>query len=225
LTSDRTKAIWDRAKNRLPAQPLGTGGPHSYHIIVTDKAGNIAAGTTTIESPPWGDGVFVEGVPLPVSGMIPWSTKPGERRLSPFSILFAFRDNQPRFAVGTISNSLVEAAFQLLVNLIDYNLPPAEAVSTPRFGTFPSSEGSESVSLQLDRNWLDPRIGKAMVKKLKDRGIKVTQTGIVDTGLGAVLSIGAQQKNEGVTVPLPYLDKPFDSHAGRAKSASGGPRR
>jgi gamma-glutamyltranspeptidase/glutathione hydrolase len=211
LSPEHTWSIWQRVQNRTPAHPMGIAGPHSYHIIVTDGDGNLASGTTTIESRPWGEGMFVEGVPLPISGMFPWHTEPGKRRLSPFPIHFAFRSDRPRFAVGTISVSYVEAAFQLLANLIDYSPSPRDAVSVPRFGTFPITEKSKTPSLQLDRNWLDPRVDKRVVRQLKKHGIRVVQKGQVDTGLGTVLAMGEQQTSEGITLPLPYFSRPFES--------------
>jgi len=201
--------IWERVRNRAPARPMGVGGLHSYHIIARDKEGSIFSGTTTIESAPWGDGIFVEGIPLTTAGAIPWGKTPGARRISPLTAQFAFRDGEPQFVVGTISNSLLEAAFQILVNLIDYEMPPAEAVSTPRFGTFPTGGAWRGRPLLLDRNWLDPRVSKSIVNALKNNGIRVTQSGIVDTGLGAVLS-RTGSANEGATVPIPYVSRPFE---------------
>jgi gamma-glutamyltranspeptidase/glutathione hydrolase len=204
LTNAYTKQIWDRVKKRKPLQPLAAIGSHSYHIIVIDKDGNAASGTTTIESDPWGEGMFVQGIPLSPAGALPWNTSPGKRRLSPFSIHFAFQDNRLRFAVGGISNSLVEAAFQFLVNLIDYRLPVDDAVSMPRFGTFPADK-----KLDLDKNWLDPRVGEEVVKALKKKGLKFERQGIIDTGSGAVTSVESTGILSGIAAPVPYLADPF----------------
>lgn len=213
LTPEHANSIWERVRDKVPPHIMGSKGSHSYQIIVTDGEGNIASGTTTIESEPWAEGLFVEGVALPSSGMIPWNTEPGTRRLSPFSIHFAFRDGLPRFVVGSISNSVVETSFQLLVNLIDYRMSARGAVSAPRFGTFPYRGTAKRPSLRLDTNWLDPRVERSVVKALKERGIKVEQQGIIDTGLGAVTRILPDGTYDGVTAPVPYLSNPFGHQA------------
>lgn len=209
LAAEHTDSIWKRIVNKVPLNFMGVAGGHSYQIIVTDAEGNIASGTTTIQSDPWGDGLFVEGIPLSSAGRIPWHTKPGQRRLSPFSIHVVLEGEQPRFAVGGISNSVVEASFQFLVKLIDYQMSVRDTVSTPRFGTFPIRRLAWVPLVRLDRNWLDPRIDGTIVKTLKARGLKFQQTGLVDTGLGAVLRIEPGGEVEGITAPVPYFSSPF----------------
>ena len=210
LTAGHAASVWERVINKAKPDFTGRAGSHSYHIIVTDDEGNVASGTTTINSGPWGDGLFVEGIPLPAAGRIPWHTEPGLRRLGPFSIHFVLRDGRPLIAAGAISNSLVEAEFQFLVKLIDYEMSVEDAVSSPRFGTFPAFEKSKALFAESDRNWLDPRVERGIVKELKSRGLKLEQKGFVDTGLGAVARLGPDGQVEGITAPLNYYDRPFD---------------
>jgi gamma-glutamyltranspeptidase/glutathione hydrolase len=209
LTEKYSRSVWERVSAKTPLVFMGVPGSHSYHIITTDAQGNIASGTTTIYSHPWADGIFVEGVPLTCAGRIPWNTAPGERRLSPLSIHLALQNGKPKFGVGTISNSIVEAAFQFLVKLIDYQMPVRETVSSPRFGTFPPKGMSLSKLPRLDANWLDPRVDRKVVKQLEKRGLKVQQKGLVDTGLGLVMSVDPEGQFEGVPAPLPYVADPF----------------
>jgi gamma-glutamyltranspeptidase/glutathione hydrolase len=209
LTPEHTRSILQKARDRMPLNFMGLGGTHSYQIITVDAAGNIANGTTTINAGPWGDGIFVEGIPITNAGRIPWNTKPGERRLSPFSSHLVQKDEKPRFGVGSIGNSVPEASFQLLLKLIDYDLPVVDAVATPRFGTFPDSSSSRKISVKLDRNWLDPRIDEAIVKTLKKRGLKFQQKGLVETGLGAAIRFEDDESATGLTAPVPYLTNPF----------------
>jgi gamma-glutamyltranspeptidase/glutathione hydrolase len=213
LTADYARSIWERVRSKSASNFMGVAGSHSYHIIVTDDEGNIANGTTTIQSDPWAQGIFVQGIPLTSGGGIPWRTEPGKRRLSPLSIHLVFQDGRPRFAVGSFSNSVVEASFQFLVKLIDYQMPALDVVSTPRFGTFPNRGNLLKLSLKLDRNWLDPRVESEIVKTLKARGIKVEHKGPVDTGLGVVVCIEPGGEIEGSIAPIPYLSNPFKSSA------------
>lgn len=209
LTAEHASSIWARVRDKTPLNFLGLSGSHSYHIIVHDDEGNIASGTTTIYANPWADGLFVEGVPLASAGRVPWNTKPGQRRLSGLSIHLACKDGQPRFAVGSISNSLAEASFQFLVKLIDYQMSVRDTVSTPRFGSFDAKGDPTKPRINFGRNWLDPRVDSRIVKTLKARGLGIKQDGAVDTGLGAVMRIESGGKVEGITAPVPYLSNPY----------------
>jgi gamma-glutamyltranspeptidase len=199
----------------MPAVPRAQAGSHSYHVIAVDNDGTVVSGTHTIEGAAWGDGFFVEGVPLSQAGMIPWSTKPGTRRLSPLTMHFVFRDGLV-FASGAISNSLVEAALQFLVNLLDYRLPLADAVTKPRFGTFPP-KAENSLEIDWTRNWLSPDIGDEIVKTLTSRKISVWNKGFVDTGLGTIVAVQQNRAEpfadppeiEATTTPFPYVVDPF----------------
>ena len=219
LTED-SESIRRRVSAGTAAMAHAQTGSHSYHVIVVDRDGTVVSGTNTIESNPWGTGWFVQGIPLTQGGVVQWGTRPGERRVSPLSMHFLFKDGRLRFALGAISNSLVETSFQLIVNLVDYNLPIEEAVAKPRFGTFPLTEGASAAD--YTRNWLDPRIDQSIVRALKSKSIDVLREGIVDTGLGAIVSIESdvtdQQRGlviRAVHTPIPYVVDPFGGTTAR----------
>ena len=206
LTRSHATALLEQATGMPP--PKAAAGPHSYQVIVLDRDGNIANGTTTVQSDPWADGLFVQGVPLTAAGRIPFGTAPGERRISPFSLHIARLGERPWLALGTISNSVVEASFQLLANLIDHGMTLEEAVSLPRFGTFPPMARSGVALPDVSRNWVDPRFARPTLRALKARGVKLSRRRPVDTGLGAVLRIEGNMA-EGLVLPIPYLADPF----------------
>ncbi len=210
LTDEYTRQIWERIAAQSFTESTQQPGSHSYHITVADRDGNVVSGTTTIESDPWGEGFFVQGIPLSTAGAIPFHTAPGQRRLCPFSIHFVFQDGRLQFAVGSFSNSIVEASFQFLVNLIDYRLPVESAVSVPRFGTRPVSY---DLPLDPGRNWLDPRISRRIVRSLKKRGLRVRRDGSVDTGLGVLLDATRPDTLCGIAAPVPYIADPFSAEA------------
>jgi gamma-glutamyltranspeptidase/glutathione hydrolase len=215
LTRDYGRQIWGRVKAKLVAPVSARRGSHSYHIIVADAQGNVVTGTNTIQSLPWGDGIFVEGIPLNQGGLLPSASEPGERRLNGLSMHIVMRDGQFRFATGAITNSLVEANYQFLLNLIDYRLPPDKAVSLPRFGTFPHDfEGN----VDWSSNWLDPEIPASVVREVEKRGLKFKRDGPLictglDTGLGAVLAALPGGRVEGAVAPWPGLTAPLRSCA------------
>jgi gamma-glutamyltranspeptidase / glutathione hydrolase len=213
LRRDDALPLW----KQVEAQQEGERGPpkrgsHSYQIVTADAEGNVVSGTHTINAEPWAEGLFVQGVPLTSGGMIPWQTRPGERRLSGFTNFFVWGDERIQYAGGTISNSLAEAAFQFVVNLVDHRLPAETAVSVPRFGTFPMDAGASGLTFAFDTNWLDPRIDSSFVRQLAQRGLKLRQSGIVDTGLGAVLD-AREPRLAGAVAPVPYVASAFDTAA------------
>jgi gamma-glutamyltranspeptidase / glutathione hydrolase len=239
LTSRYGARLWKEIQRSTWRIAKPKAGSHSYHIIVRDRDGNLASGTNTHESLGWGDGFFVDGVPLPASGYLPWGTRPGERRISPFSMILAFQNDAPRFATGSFSSSILEASLQFIVNLIDYRYSASEAATLPRLGTYPhnpadflSAAGVErrSETLAQVSNWLDSRIPVKLVSTLERRGLsfvpdsasrrreekrrkKSRARGLcddraaVDTGLGAVLAIGADGRAQGATVPWPRVSR------------------
>ena len=219
VLDDRSASRW-RAADGAPAVIEGlvdgegraAAAAHSYPIIVRDGDGTIVNGTTTAQSEPWGDGLFVQGVSLTASGRIAFGVAPGERRLSPFSQHLVHGDDGPRLVVGTISNSAVEAAFQLLATLVGTDADLGAAVALPRFGTFPPKRRSLRPKPDLSRMWLDPRVGREERDAIAARRLRVSQRDPVDTGLGAVMRIGPG-RIEGATLPLPYLDDPFAEEA------------
>jgi gamma-glutamyltranspeptidase/glutathione hydrolase len=211
LTEPYAAGIWQRVVGQRPAPAARLQGTHSFHIITTDDDGNIASGTTTVQSEAWADGLFVDGLLLTTSARFPFGTGPGRRRLCPFSMHLAMKDGEPLFSVGAISNSVAEAAFQLIVNLVDYQMPVDAAVQAPRFGTFPPDARQRP---RLDRNWVDPSIDRKIVTTLRKRQIKLSSAGSVDTGLGAVLKFTGPRQSVGATLPIPYLSQPFSASPG-----------
>ena len=183
LAEEYTRKLWEKVKSQIP-KPDGGIGTHSFHVIVADEEGNVITGTNTIESLPWGDGIFVQGVPLTNAGKLPFNTRPGERVISPFALQLGFRNGNLAMAMGTFNSSLVEAGFQFLVNAIDYGFDPQSSTWSPRFGTFPFNE-----MMQPDptSNWLDPRIETKIVTALGNQGLKFVQKGYIDTGSGAIV--------------------------------------
>jgi gamma-glutamyltranspeptidase/glutathione hydrolase len=235
LTSRHGARIWKKIAKALPLSGRAMPGSHSYHVIVRDRDGNVASGTNTHESLAWGSGLFVDGVVLPTSGYLPWGTRPGERRISPFAMTFAFQQDALRFAAGSFSSSIAEASLQLVLNLIDYRCRAEVAVTLPRVGTFPhnpaaflSNIAAEARAGAVDpgANWLDPRLPSRVVAAVERRGLAfvpdaagrrraarrdaTTRRAEVDTGLGAVLTVGPGGKAEGATTPWSGMPKPVD---------------
>lgn len=212
LTSAYGDTVWRRVATALPAASRRKIRPHSYHIIVVDPKGNAITGTNTYQEMfPWGPGIFVQGVFLPdirITLAYPEEVPPGTRRVNGLTMHLVFDRGSLRFATGSIADSILEAAYQWLVNLIDYRMDAAGAVSTPGFGTFPHDVNLAGID--WTRNWLSPKIDSTIVALLEKRGLKFEQKGPlvgtgVDSGLGAVAVVHPDGTVDGSMAPWPGL--------------------
>ncbi|GAW37293.1 putative gamma-glutamyltransferase YwrD [Roseovarius sp. A-2] len=123
--------------------PFRVGCADTTHISVIDGSGNIFSATP---SDPSYDTVVIPGTGLSVSSRgsqsrsIPGhlnALAPGKRpRLTPNPIL-ALKDGKPWLALGTPGGDVqVQAMTQVLLNLLDGGLSPADAVRAPRVATY-----------------------------------------------------------------------------------------
>ena len=198
LSDENAVKVWKKIQQKISAAKASPGN-HSYQVVIIDREGNAITGTNTIESLPWAFDIFVEGVPLTSSNSLPFGTKPGERRRSPFTMQIGFKDQDLSFAVGAFSVSMWPAEFQFITNIIDYKFSAKEAVSLPRFG---SAALDMSSLKQLGPLWLDPRVEKSIVQTLKSKGLNFVQDGYIDTGLGSLAIVQPDGTVEGSFAPL-----------------------
>lgn len=201
LDSDAEK-VWVQATSTMPSSSsVSDQGTHSYHVVVIDNDGNAITGTNTIESLPWGSGIFVGGIALSSAGNMPYfDTQPGKRDLSPLSMEIGLKNSKVAFASGAFASSLTPASFQFMVNIIDYKLSAADVVSLPRFGI--NSYDMISHKPTGRGRWLDKRVDQAIVQALSKRGLPFDQEGYVDTGLGSAAIVNADGSVDGAIAPL-----------------------
>jgi gamma-glutamyltranspeptidase/glutathione hydrolase len=187
MSADAALSLWQDVRSGLSSPAAAQVAGHSYSISIVDAEGNAITGTHTITSLPWGDGVFVEGVPLTAGGALGLPATPGERWASTFATLLVTRGDRLRAALSTFSTSEVEAGFQLLIDVIDYGLAADEAVARPRFGSFPSND--TFTATDPTKNMIDRAIDPAILAQLVERGLQLDDGAWQDTGLGAVVTV------------------------------------
>jgi len=153
------KYIESRAREVLPQNisvlngvKPGLESPDTTHYSIVDQWGNAVSNTYTIN---WnfGSGVVVEGagfllnnemddfsikpgVPniFGVVGNIANEIQPGKRMLSSMSPTILLKDKQVEMVLGTPGGSTIfTSVFQTIVNILDFNMSPLEAVSATRF--------------------------------------------------------------------------------------------
>lgn len=153
------KYIESRAREVLPQKistldgvKPGLESPDTTHYSIVDQWGNAVSNTYTIN---WnfGSGVVVEGagfllnnemddfsikpgVPniFGVVGNIANEIQPGKRMLSSMSPTMLLKDKQVEMVLGTPGGSTIfTSVFQTIVNILDFDMSPLEAVSATRF--------------------------------------------------------------------------------------------
>jgi gamma-glutamyltranspeptidase/glutathione hydrolase len=146
-------AIGDRA---TPSALLAAGTapherPETTHFSVLDNAGNAVAVTYTINGA-FGSGTMAEGAGFLMNnemddfsikpgtpnlyGLVQGDTNtiaPGKRPLSSMAPTIVLRDGQVSMVLGSPGGSrIITIVLQVVLNAIDYGMPPREAVDAPR---------------------------------------------------------------------------------------------
>ncbi|OFZ83073.1 MAG: hypothetical protein A2583_12705 [Bdellovibrionales bacterium RIFOXYD1_FULL_53_11] len=184
LNGARPAELWRKVMDRtIPAPFAANDGQHSCNTIVIDREGNIATGTHTISSLKWGDfGLFADGVSLNSAYPVTMKAPPGTRAVDGLSPVIVFEKGKPVAAAGFFASGLQPAAYQVMVNLLDYSMTPKAALEAPRFGYV---TGYDPLKMLLDA-----RYPKSWVKDFSKKGISFSQpSGFIDTGMGMVIRI------------------------------------
>jgi gamma-glutamyltranspeptidase/glutathione hydrolase len=205
LDGPRPGEIWSEASARMAHAPAPQPGSHSYAVVVVDAAGDVVAGTHTIESLPFGtNGIFAGGVPLNNTGILhpdipgsPYTTPPGQPIIEPLSAVIGFRHGKLELAMSTFSASLWPGDFEAASSLLDFDWTPEETALTPRFG----ANAIDLVKLTADpsQTMLDKRYSADVVAAMKARGVNLTQAGYVDTGMLVMIKRDARGRLTGFT--------------------------
>lgn len=126
--------------------------PQTTHFSVMDKAGNAVAITTTLNSS-FGSKIVVPGTGILLNNeMDDFSAKedvanqfglvgrsanaiePGKRMLSSMSPTIVTKDGKTVLITGSPGGStIITTVFQVIVNVIDHQMTPEQAVAAPRF--------------------------------------------------------------------------------------------
>ncbi len=120
------------------------GGPEepreTTHISVVDGHGNAVSMTHSLGMP---SGVITDGLGFMYNGCMgvfdprpgrAGSLAPGKRRFTAMSPTIVFRDDQPYVVVGAPGGTFITmGVLQTILNVVDFGMTMAEAVSAPRF--------------------------------------------------------------------------------------------
>ena len=125
------------------AMPISESN-NTTHLTTADNEGNVFAGTHTLHA------LFGSKVTVPGTGMILNNTMnifdphpglansiaPGKRMTSSMSPIIVQRDGAPWFALGLPgATKIFPSAMQAIINMIDHDMTPQQAVEAPRVWT------------------------------------------------------------------------------------------
>ena len=163
-------------------------GEETTHFDVLDKDGNAVSVTTTLNGG-FGCGIVVTGGGFLLNNeMDDFSVKPGvpnmfgavgqeanaiapgKRMLSSMTPTIVLKNNQPWIVVGTPGGTTIPTSvYQTIVDIIDFKMPPSEAVNFPKF----------------HHQWLPDEIfverdfDKIVIEQLKAMGYKISERGSI----------------------------------------------
>jgi gamma-glutamyltranspeptidase/glutathione hydrolase len=148
----RAQEVNPETISEVDAVAPGHGSPNTTHFSIVDQWGNAVSNTYTINWA-YGSGVVVggagfllnnemddfsskPGVPntYGVVGATANEIQPGKRPLSSMSPTILLKDGQVELVVGTPGGSTIfTSVFQTIVNIIDFDMSPLDAVGATRF--------------------------------------------------------------------------------------------
>ena len=164
----------------------------SNHNVIVDGEGNwISLLHTGHGGAP---GVFIDGVRATGSGARAYTAGPGRRLVLPITAVMIEEDGKPWLAMGT-PGLPPQPITEVLINLLDFDMPPLEAADAPRFWAFRGDERALAI---------ESRITDDVRTTLKKRGIKINDLGRYNWHTGSVQIIWRDQKTgklHGVTDP------------------------
>jgi gamma-glutamyltranspeptidase/glutathione hydrolase len=195
-----------RNGERIRVPRLGTPDtPHTTHVAVVDAEGTCVTMTHSLGMP---SGVITDGLGFMYNGCMgvfdprpgrAGSIAPGKARFSSICPTIVFRDGAPRVVIGAPGGTQIAmGVLQAILNVLDFGMTMAEAVSAPRF-----SSTSDAVDIMN-------RIPDYAVEPLRADGIEVVRSALT-FGIAAVHGIriedgrmdgGADPGHDGVALAI-----------------------
>jgi gamma-glutamyltranspeptidase/glutathione hydrolase len=164
-----------------PPLETGAGGPDrdTTTCVVADRFGNVVAATPSgFHGVVAGKtGVFL-GTRLQSFNLWkghPNCIEPGKRPRITLTPGIVFKDGKPVLAISVAGGDLQDqTALQVMVNILDFGMTPAEAVTSPRFATKHHLGSFLQTPPELGSLLLNPDFAKTTIDDLAARGHKIT---------------------------------------------------
>lgn len=142
----RARISMDRAMETVaPGGSRPEGPENTTHISVVDRWGNMVAYTTSIGSG-WGTGVVIGETGVLLNNGGGWMSfdendrnalRPGKRPMNNIAPVLISKDGKPFLTLGTPGGDAIwQTMFQLIVNLIDFEMDIQDAIEYPRYRVY-----------------------------------------------------------------------------------------
>jgi gamma-glutamyltranspeptidase/glutathione hydrolase len=162
----------DRVSPPKPSlQPVDADGDTTY-FCVADGEGNCVSWIHSLSNA-FGSGLVAEGTGILFNNragrgfsLVPGHPNviaPGKRTMHTLNCYLTLKDGQPAIIGGTPGGDFqAQCGLQILTNLLDFGLPPQEAVEAPRWWSFPGTDPSSidtPLELRTEPEMLEETIG------------------------------------------------------------------
>jgi len=169
------------ALTEAPAGPLfssdeGGDDPSlgSNHNVIVDEKGNWISMLHTGHG--GAPGIFIDGVRATGSTARALTVGPGRRLVLPITAVLIANDGRPWLAMGT-PGLPPQPITEVLVNILDFGMPPKDAADAPRF--WAAAGGEPTIRIES-------RISKEVRQGMAARGFKIQDLGDYNWHTGSV---------------------------------------
>jgi gamma-glutamyltranspeptidase/glutathione hydrolase len=169
------KVLLDKVDSRIG---IGGAAKDTTTCVVADEHGNVVAAT-----PSGFTGALMGKTGVWLGSRLqsfnnwaghPNCIEPGKRPRITLTPTIVLKDRKPIYAISVAGGDQQDqATLQLLLNVIDFGMTPAEAVSAPRFGTDHHLGSFKQKPPDLGNLTLTPGHAADVAKELEGRGHKV----------------------------------------------------
>lgn len=150
VSKEYAQQLW-RIVEHGPPRPYQGIDAGTCIVVVVDPDGNIACGSHSSSSTPFGTGIIVDGV---IANRVIFHRK----YKLPAGILnyhLIFKDGRPLLVVGSPGRSMFPIVFQNTVNVLEYGMDLWESVNQPIFGAPGPEAAGEEIETGYSESILD----------------------------------------------------------------------
>lgn len=173
---ENARRVWRDIRDRPPRPFTGFAAATCGNVVV-DAEGNVAAGTHSSSSEPFGTGINVDGV---VMNRAVYLRKYANLPVGFSTQLWLFRDGRPALVMATPSRSLMECLLQGAANFVEYGMDGGQVVAAPRFGH--PHPGIDAAEIEGD-------FGDEAIAALAERGHALFPVSPRDANMGSIHAV------------------------------------
>ncbi|MDE2795459.1 MAG: gamma-glutamyltransferase [Gemmatimonadota bacterium] len=173
---ENARQVWRDIRDRPPRPFTGFAAATCGNVVV-DAEGNVAAGTHSSSSEPFGTGINVDGV---VMNRAVYLRKYANLPAGFSTQLWLFRDGRPALVMATPSRSLMECLLQGAANFVEYGMDGEQVVAAPRFGH--PHPGIDAAEIEGD-------FGDEAIAALAERGHALFPVSPRDANMGSIHAV------------------------------------